>query len=211
MNTKSLLAPKVGSLRKTTDCKCSSCQLFGRELTVRDLEDGTMTMSGLDDPAQLILKQDIVDLLNAYSEDRLPSSAHFRVKRILAEADNYIKNSKEALSSEYRKLSVEHSQLKERLDKELREHRGRIDTELREHRRRIDAERIEHLEGSQRIRKKIIAEYEEHEARMRIERLEHDKLVSKESRKIKAYPWLVAGVGLAGISSLILGIMLIVS
>ena len=200
MRAETRLIPKVGSVRKRTECNCSSCQLFGRELTVRDLEDGTMTISGLDNPAELILKQDIVDLLNAYGEDRLPSSAHFRVKRILTEADEYIKNSKEAISSEYRKLSIEHGKLK-----------GRIDTELREHRRRIDVERTEHLEGSQRIREMIIAEYQEHETRMKVERLEHDKLIAKESRKIKAYPWLVAGVGVAGISCLILGIMLIVS
>ncbi len=200
MTAETRLIPKVGSVRKKTECNCSSCQLFGRELTVRDLEDGTMTISGLDNPAELILKQDIVDLLNAYSEDRLPSSAHFRVKRILNEADEYIKDSKEAISSEYKKLSIEHGKLK-----------GRIDAELKEHRRRIDAERAEHLEGSQRIREMIIAEYEEHEARMKMERLEHDKLIAKESRKIKAYPWLVTGVGVAGISSLILGIMLILS
>lgn len=209
MNTKSLLAPKVGSLRKTTDCKCSSCQLFGRELTVRDLEDGTMTMSGLDDPAQLILKQDIVDLLNAYSEDRLPSSAHFRVKRILAEADNYIKNSKEALSSEYRKLSVEHSQLKGRLDKELREHRERLESEKTEHRERISAEKAEHIGRNQRTQELIVAEYKAHHVKMKRERLEHDSLISREQRKVKAYPWLIAGLGITGASTLILGIMLI--
>lgn len=208
MKADTRLIPKVGSVRKKTECNCSSCQLFGRELTVRDLEDGTMTISGLDNPAELILKQDIVDLLNAYSEDRLPSSAHFRVKRILTEADEYIKNSKEAISSEYRKLSVEHGKLKGRIDAELREHRGRIVAEQREHRRWIDAERTEHLEGSQRIREMMIAEYQEHEARMKLERLEHDKLIAKESRKIKAYPWLV---GVVAASSLILGIMLILS
>ena len=166
-------------------------------------------MSGLDDPAQLILKQDIVDLLNAYSEDRLPSSAHFRVKRILAEADEYIKNSKEALSSEYRKLSVEHSKLKERFDKEFKEHKERMEGEKAVHRDRINAEKIEHIEQSQKVQELIVSEYEAHKAQMKRERLEHDNLISRETRKVKAYPWLIAGLGVSGASALILGIMLI--
>ena len=200
MNSGSSLVPKTGSVRKTTDCNCSSCQLFGRELTIRDIEDGQMTISGLDDPAQLILKQDIVDLLNAYSEHRLPSSAHFRVKRVLSEADEYIKNAKEEISSEYRRLSVEHGELKERLNGEIREHRERI-----------DAERIENNQENQRIRATIISEYANHQARMKKERLEHNNLILREVPKIKAYPWLVAGLGITGASTMILGIMLFLS
>ena len=166
-------------------------------------------MSGLDDPAQLILKQDIVDLLNAFSEDRLPSSAHFRVRRVLAEADEYIKNSKEALSSEYRKLSVEHGELRERLDKEFREHRERMEGEKAVHRDRINAEKIEHFERNQKVQELIVAEYEAHKAQMKRERLEHDNLISRETRKVKAYPWLIAALGITGASVLILGTMLV--
>jgi hypothetical protein len=139
-------------------CNCDTCQLFGREITIRDIESGEVTISGLDNAAELILKQDIVDLLNAFDESRLPSSAYFRLRRALEEIESY---------------REDYSRHADRLNKESIEHRKRINEDAME-----QAERLKKDYSEQR--KLYDIEYAEHKRCLLAERTENNERMEKE-------------------------------
>ena len=119
-------------------------------------------MSGLDNPAELILKQDLVDILNAYDEARLPSSGYFRLRRAVEEIEGYRKD----YAQHAIRLNEESIEHRKRLGEEAAEHAARLKKDYSEQRRLYD---LEYAEQKRRLE----SDESQHRKRLQSEEVKH--------------------------------------